>query len=47
VIQELSSIGSGSLDAGNYYENELYRITARGVGGTSAAVVVLQSVYKR
>lgn len=47
VIQQLNTIGSSSLDAGNYNENELYRITARGVGGTSAAVVVLQSVYKR
>jgi type IV pilus assembly protein PilX len=47
VIQQLKSIGSGSLDAGNYSENEIYRITARGVGGTSTAVVVLQSVYKR
>lgn len=47
VIQQLNSIGSGTLDAGNYSENELYRITARGVGGTNTAVVVLQSVYKR
>lgn len=47
VIQQLNSISSGSLDAGNYNENELYRVTARGVGGTSTAVVVLQSVYKR
>ncbi|MDP1664343.1 MAG: PilX N-terminal domain-containing pilus assembly protein [Methylobacter sp.] len=47
VIQQLKAIGSGSLDAGNYNENELYRITARGVGGTSDAVVVLQSVFKR
>ncbi|MDD5412653.1 MAG: pilus assembly protein [Methylobacter sp.] len=47
MIQQLNSIGSGTLDAGNYSENELYRITARGVGGTNTAVVVLQSVYKR
>jgi type IV pilus assembly protein PilX len=47
VIQQLSTIGSSSLDAGNYNGNELYRVTARGVGGTSTAVVVLQSVYKR
>lgn len=47
VIQRLKVIGSGSLDAGNYTENEMYRITARGVGGTSNSVVVLQSVYKR
>ncbi len=47
VIQRLKVISSGSLDAGNYTENEMYRITARGVGGTSGSVVVLQSVYKR
>ncbi len=47
VIQQLNVIGSSTLDAGNYNENELHRITARGVGGTSTAVVVLQSVYKR
>ena len=47
VIQRLSNIGSSSLDAGNYHENELYRVTARGVGGTSNAVVVLQTIYKR
>ena len=47
VIQRLKNIGTSSLDAGNYNENELYRVTSRGVGGTNSSVVVLQSVYKR
>lgn len=47
VIQRLNNVGTSSLDAGNYTENEMYRITARGVGGTSNSVVVLQSIYKR
>jgi type IV pilus assembly protein PilX len=47
VIQRLNNIGKSSLDAGSFNENEMYRITARGVGGTSNTVVVLQSVYKR
>jgi type IV pilus assembly protein PilX len=47
VIQRLNNIGKSSLDAGDYTDNEFYRITARGVGGTSNAVVVLQSFYKR
>ena len=47
VIQRLSNIGSSSLDAGNYNENELYRVTARGVGSTSNTAVVLQTIYKR
>lgn len=47
-IQRLPNVESGaSLDAGTYDQNELYRVTAKGVGGTSSAVVVLQSVYKR
>lgn len=48
VIQRLKNIaGSSSLDASNFNENELYRITARGVGGTVNSVVVLESFYKR
>ncbi|MEI6334685.1 MAG: PilX N-terminal domain-containing pilus assembly protein [Methylococcaceae bacterium] len=47
VIQRLKNIGSSSLDAANYNESELYQITARGVGSSSNAVVVLQAMYKR
>jgi type IV pilus assembly protein PilX len=47
VIQRLNVVGESSLDAGNYNENEVYRVTARGVGGTSNSVAVVQSVYKR
>lgn len=48
VIQRMAEVESGtSLDAGEYGQSEMYRITARGVGGTETAVVVLQSTYKR
>ncbi|AEG00552.1 pilus assembly PilX family protein [Methylomonas methanica] len=48
IIQRLKNIGSNSsLDASNFSENELYRVTSRGVGGTSNSVVVLESFYKR
>lgn len=48
VIQRLADIESGSsLDAGSYGQSEMYRVTARGVGGTDAAVVVIQTTYKR
>jgi type IV pilus assembly protein PilX len=47
VIQRLSNIGSSSLDAGSYNENELYRVIAKGLGSTSNTVVVLQATYKR
>lgn len=48
VIQRMAEVESGaSLDAGEYGQSEMYRVTARGVGGTETAVVVLQSTYKR
>ncbi|HBA64857.1 MAG TPA: pilus assembly protein PilX [Methylococcaceae bacterium] len=48
VIQRMANVESGaSLDAGEYGQSEMYRVTARGVGGTETAVVVLQSTYKR
>jgi type IV pilus assembly protein PilX len=50
VIQRLGSGaggGSSSLDAATFSEAEMYRVTARGVGGTATAVVVVQSHYKR
>ncbi|PKM11488.1 MAG: pilus assembly protein PilX [Gammaproteobacteria bacterium HGW-Gammaproteobacteria-3] len=49
VIQRLPSFGGSgdSLEAGVFTESEMYRVTARGVGGTADAVVVVQSNYKR
>lgn len=48
VIQKLGNVDSGgSLDAMVINSSEMYRISARGVGGTSTAVVVVQSIYKR
>lgn len=48
VIQRLANVVSGdSLDAGTYGQSEIYRVTARGVGGTDNAVVIVQSTYKR
>jgi len=37
----------GSLEAGVPLASSYYRVTARAVGGTGAAVVILQSTYKR
>ncbi len=48
VIQRMANVASGdSLDAGAYGQSEMYRVTARGVGGTATAVAVVQSTYKR
>jgi len=47
VIQRVTVISRDSVDGGDYKASEVYRVTARGVGGTSSSVVVLQSVYKR
>jgi type IV pilus assembly protein PilX len=49
VIQQLafSEGGGQSLDAGIHQENEMYRVTARGVGGNATTVVIVQSTYKR
>lgn len=48
VIQRLPDVeGGSSLDASSYGQSEMYRLTARGVGGTSTAVVVIQTTYKR
>lgn len=48
VIQRMPNVAGGySLDAGEYEQSEMYRVTARGVGGTETAVVVVQSTYKR
>jgi type IV pilus assembly protein PilX len=49
VIQQLafSEGGGQSLDQMSIQENEMYRITARSVGGNATAVVIVQSTYKR
>ncbi|MBS3952933.1 MAG: pilus assembly protein PilX [Methylomicrobium sp.] len=49
VIQQLafSEGGGQSLDAGIHQENEMYQVTARGVGGNATTVVIVQSTYKR
>jgi len=52
IIQQMdsgdtSASGSSSLDAGSYSASDMYRVTARAVGGTVSAVVVVQSIYKR
>lgn len=48
VEETLPVAGSGgSLEAGLTQSIDYYRITARGVGGSSNAVVMLQSYFKR
>lgn len=49
IIEEMPPVteSGGSLEAGTVLENRYYRITTRAVGGTNAAVVMLQSAYKR
>ncbi len=44
ILDELPQ--SGSLEAGVVFDSNLYRITARGVGGTDSAVVILQETLK-
>ncbi|HHJ39307.1 MAG: hypothetical protein AXA67_02245 [Methylothermaceae bacteria B42] len=44
ILDELPQ--SNSLEAGVVFESNLYRITARGVGGTDSAVVILQETLK-
>lgn len=48
IIEELPiDCSGGSLEAGTALERCYYRITARASGGTSNAVVMLQSTFKR
>lgn len=49
VIEKLDSTIAGvELEASEAEDNdEFYRITARAVGGTDTAVVILQSIYRR
>lgn len=46
ALQHLTRPDSDSLEAGRQFPMPYYSILARGVGGTTDAVVVLQSVYK-
>jgi type IV pilus assembly protein PilX len=49
VVEEIAFIDSEGESAafGEIPDMSFYRITARGVGGTDTAVVILQSVYRR
>ena len=49
MIEELLPVPEpgGSLETGVTDEAKYYRVTSRAVGGTTTAVVVLQSTYKR
>lgn len=49
IIEELEPVlgGGGSIEAGIPQQTDYYRVTSRGVGGTTNAIVMLQSVYKR
>lgn len=51
IIEQLVSIPMGSggsiQQSATSLTSNMYRVTARGVGGTETAVVVLQSVYRR
>lgn len=49
IIEELEAVlgGGGSLEAGIPQQTDYYRVTSRGVGGNTTAVVMLQSTYKR
>lgn len=49
IIEELPTVpeAGASLEAGVPSEANYYRVTARGIGGTENAVVMVQSTYKR
>lgn len=49
VIEKLDSlVANVELESGQVADDdEFYRITARAVGGSSTAVVILQSIYRR
>jgi len=49
IIEELLAVPETgvSLEAGVPSEANYYRVTARGVGGTENAIVMVQSTYKR
>lgn len=49
VIEQMSSVAGagGSLKAGPIQQSGMYRITARGTGGTSNTRIYLQETYRR
>ncbi|NOR71031.1 MAG: pilus assembly protein PilX [Methylomarinum sp.] len=49
IIQKMPSVGGSgsSLDATSFTTSEYFRVTAMGKGGDTAAVAVVQSIYKR
>lgn len=47
IIKEINTPTTGSLEGGGARVVEFYRITARAVGGTSGAVAMVQSIFKR
>lgn len=49
ILEELAEVieKTESLEAGKPVNPNYFRVTARGVGGTTNAVVIVQSVYKR
>ncbi|MDT8363985.1 MAG: PilX N-terminal domain-containing pilus assembly protein [Nitrosomonas sp.] len=52
IIEQLASVpqqgNKGSAQqSGTFPDDEMFRIIARGVGGTASAVVILQSTYRR
>lgn len=47
-LEELPAVsGGGSLEAGAAMSTQIYRVTARGVGGADTVAVVLQTTYRR
>lgn len=47
VLPSVAAPGVSLLSGKPLPDQELYRVTARGTGGTTSAVVVLQSIYLR
>lgn len=49
IIQQLPSVdgGGSSLDGSTFSTTDFFQVTARGTGGTTSAVVVVQSIYRR
>lgn len=49
IIEQMPAVAEAgdSLEAGVAQDSQYYRVTARATGGTSDAVVLVQSLYKR
>lgn len=49
IIQRMPTVGGGgsSLDGSAFTASEYFRVTSMARGGTTSAIVVLQSIYKR